>query len=308
VIEEFLKNPIGYYGHDKEDGVLLKWEDLHLDGDRVIGKPTINLAHPRAQRTIDEINDGFLNAASVGKICVLEYELEDNPEDPEEPIVVATKWYNKECSMVDNPGNRSAMKVELFDGEGNELNPFQKQKAKIKKQKHTDNNDKIINNQTMAKITVPVTPELLSLLNLSDDATAEAVMAGIRGLHGENTALRTAKEKAETDLADHVKTVAGEKVKSMLNAALAAGKINAKTRVRLETRFADNPADLADMFADMPAYIPVADRINKLPEVVKNLADKTYQEIDKAGKIKLLKEHAPELYAEKLKAFKESKK
>jgi hypothetical protein len=59
-MDEFQKNPIGYYMHlrDKQ-GVLVKWEDLRMDGDKVFGKPCINLSHPRGERTVDEVESGF---------------------------------------------------------------------------------------------------------------------------------------------------------------------------------------------------------------------------------------------------------
>lgn len=132
VMDEFVKNPIGYYMHTPDDGVLMRWEDIRLDGDRIIGKPSINMLHPRGDRTATEIEEGFLNAASMGKICVLEYTLEDNPDDAENPVLVATRWYNKECSIVDNPGNRNAMKLE--DANGNDINLSDiSNKSKIKK-------------------------------------------------------------------------------------------------------------------------------------------------------------------------------
>src|SRR6185369_11715418 len=122
LLDEVLKNPIGYYGHEKQDGILLTWENVRLGGDNIMGSPVINLEHPRAARTIQEIEDGTLKAASVGHICLLEHELRDNPADPENPILVGKKWYYKECSLVDSPANRSAFAVELFDKDNNIIN------------------------------------------------------------------------------------------------------------------------------------------------------------------------------------------
>jgi hypothetical protein len=79
LMDEFKKNPIGYYLHadpdnteyTRKDGVLVKWEDIRKDGDNVYGKPCINLSHPRGQKTVDEIESGFLNAASMGHFVVI---------------------------------------------------------------------------------------------------------------------------------------------------------------------------------------------------------------------------------------------
>jgi hypothetical protein len=69
----FQKNPIGYYMHRREDGIVLKWEDLHVEDDKVVGMPVINLSNGRGEQTCDEAENGFLNAASVGHIVVVEY-------------------------------------------------------------------------------------------------------------------------------------------------------------------------------------------------------------------------------------------
>jgi len=34
-LEAFQKNPIGYYMHRREDGIVLKWEDLQIADDKV---------------------------------------------------------------------------------------------------------------------------------------------------------------------------------------------------------------------------------------------------------------------------------
>jgi len=70
LMSEYQKNPIGYYMHkDRDNGVLVKWEDLRKEGDYVWGKPCINLSHERGQRTVDEIESGFLNARIPGTLC-----------------------------------------------------------------------------------------------------------------------------------------------------------------------------------------------------------------------------------------------
>lgn len=75
-IESFRKNPIGYYMHKREDGIVLKWEDLRIEEDQVLGVPVINLVNARGEQTLQEVENGFLNAASVGHIVVLEYSLD----------------------------------------------------------------------------------------------------------------------------------------------------------------------------------------------------------------------------------------
>lgn len=117
---EFEKNPIGYYMHDRDDGVVVRWENLRTEGDKVFGKPIINLSNERGQQTVDEIENGFLNGASVGHIVALEFSEDPKMMLPGQSGPTVTKWYNRECSLVDVPGNMNALC--LYDKEGNVIN------------------------------------------------------------------------------------------------------------------------------------------------------------------------------------------
>jgi len=108
-IDEYRRNPVGYYMHQRESGVMVRWEDLSIKGDRVTGCPVINLSNERGQQTADEIESGFLLAASMGDIVVLEYSDAPEMKKPGQTGPTITKWYNKECSVVDVPGNANAL-------------------------------------------------------------------------------------------------------------------------------------------------------------------------------------------------------
>lgn len=289
-LSEFERNPIGYYNHTKEDGILLKWEDLKIDGDQVIGYPVVNLEHPRAQRTISEVENGFLNSASVGKLCILDYVLEDNPADPEQPIMVATSWYNKECSLVDNPGNRNAMAVELEDADGNELNL-------------ADMKEVLKQNTYMSTVNIPL-GKVATLLNLSDDATADAVVAGIEAMHNENQTLAADKAKLEKDLADEQEAKVKGQVSDLLDKAVGDKKITVALRAVLQKDYSGNPTGLKDLLDNMPVYVPVADRIKKegAASKVVDLMDKSYDELDRSGQLADLKANDFEGFKAKYKA------
>ena len=126
MLEEFEKNPIGYYMHNRDLGVLVKWEDLQKKGDTVVGYPNINLSHVRGTQTIEEINGGFLNAASVGHIIVIEAVDDPKLKLPGQTGPTITKWYNRECSLVDIPGNENALCLYNLKGEEINLNLFAK--------------------------------------------------------------------------------------------------------------------------------------------------------------------------------------
>ena len=289
---EFARNPIGYYNHLKDDGVLVKWDNVRVEGDQILGQPIVNMAHPRGQRTWEELNEGFLNSASMGKIKFLETELEDNPADPNSPVLVVKKWFNKECSLVDNPGNRGAMKVELADSE--------------EEYDLADVIDDLIKRSNMKKI--ELTPALLELLDLSDDATQEAIETAVAGLKkgaadadGRATEAEARAVKAEKDLSDLQEKAANEQVTSALADALKAGKITKATSDKLAKQFAGKPADLNDLLVTFPAYQSVAEKLNTTDNLPKDLVDGNWGDLDKAGRLEVLKENYPDLYREKFK-------
>jgi hypothetical protein len=278
-LEESLRNPIGYYDHKKDDGVLVKWEEVALVDDQIVGKPVINLEHPRAARTITEINEDFLNAASVGHICLLETALEDNPDNEDEPILVGLKWYYKECSLVDSPGNRSAFK--LYDQQEKEINLADARLSLIDKSVLKPKNN-------MSKIALTISPLLVSLLNLSDSTDQGAFEDAVQNLHDE-------KKGAEKKLADTLKKHNGEKIASILDKGLADGKYNKATRDKLAKTYADKPDELSDLVNDMTAYKPLTDTLVD-GDIPKDLADKSYDDLHRAGKIKELKTKFPARY------------
>lgn len=289
-MDEFLKNPIGYYNHLKDDGVLVRWEDVKLDGDKVIGTPVINMAHPRAARTIKEIENGFLNAASVGHLCLLDYEFEDNAAEPDKPTLVGLKWYNKECSLVDSPGNRSAFKAGLYDADDKEINLSDLTEILKTKNSH------------MKEIKLAVTPALISLLGLSDEPSAAEVSKGITDLHDRA-------KNAEKGLQDLKDDAVQKEVNNLIDTAFGLKKITAEQKVLLAKDYAAEPTKLKSLLDSMVGFTPIAgalrqtDRqregaVTEMTPQVKSLVDKGWKGLDKAGELKNLKDADEAAYKE----------
>lgn len=306
LLAEYAKNPIGYFMHGteeypREQGVLVKWENLRVDGDGVWGKPCINLSHPRGQRTVDEVESGFLNAASFGQFVVLE--ISDKPEDylngQEGPSV--SKWFNRECSLVDVPGNYNAL-TELFDKDNNPL----KLEDLIAEQNFK--NIKIMKQ-------VFLTPEQIATMQLKSDADGQAVDIKLKELVAEAAKVPTliqnlAAANSERDAAvNELKALKASTVEKEVNdiadGALAAKKITVALCAKLKTDYAGNPSGLKSLVAEMPAYTGIVKSIEG-SKAAKNLADKTWEEMDTEGTLEDLKASDPELFKQKYKeAFKQ---
>ncbi len=291
MLEEVLKNPIGYYGHEYAEGVLLLWDEVRVEGDTILGKPVINMEHPRAERTVKEIEEGFLNAASVGNIVVLEHEFETVP-DMEEPVLVVTKWYYKECSLVDSPGNRNAFK--LYDKADKEISlPNLKDTFKT-------------NSNNMRTISLKLTPALVAVLNLSDAATPEEVEAGINALdarakQGDDAVAENATLKTEVQSLKDSKVA--DEVAAILAKGLADKKLTVAVQKQLATAYAGKPVELKNLVDAMPVHQSIVEKINAdKATVVTNLKDKSWDELDKQdGALQNLKDNDFDVFKAKYK-------
>lgn len=251
LIDEYKKNPIGYAMHRRDDGVLVRWEDLKVDGDKVLGKPVINLNHPMGQRTVDEIENGFLNAASVGHIVVLETSEEASLKLDGQTGPTITKWFNRECSLVDVPGNYNAL-IKLYDADDNEINlaDFSKNQMTIMKQ-------------------IFFTPAQLQAMNLKADASEVETAAAFSDL----VAKAAKADGLETRLNDLHAQVSKDKVEAFISAALVAKKINTVLADKLKVDYAKNPDGLKNLLDAMPT--PTEGSGNKVEEMLTQaLADK----------------------------------
>jgi hypothetical protein len=293
-IAEYLKNPIGYHNHYDEDGVLIRWYDVRIDGDVVKGKPMVNLSHPRGERTVSEAENGFLNGASMGKFVVLECHYEANPLDADDPILVVTKWYNKECSLVDAPGNRNAFAVDLMDGD---LNPLDLKALSDDFKNSIPNMSKLV-----------ITPRLAAILpNLSDTPTQEAFEAAIQsladtaakvpGLETDKTTLTQERDTAQKDLKDLQDATANEDVTNQLKVALQKGQLTKALHDKFSVQYKGKPMELKDVLEVMPAYKSVVEDLEDDSEEGK-LRKMTWDELHKSGKLPALKDSNPVLFKE----------
>ena len=176
--------PIGFLMHKRELGVAVRWEDFRTEVGKLYAKPVVNttLFPDLAQ----QIEDGFYSAASVGHIVAVE--VSDDPalrlEGQTGPTV--TKWFPRECSIVDIPGNYNAL-AKLYDESDGVLQDLS---DNINSGDNTPTNE---NNMDKPMILVAE----MNLPNLSADATPEQAHVVLQDL----VAKATRVDAAEKELA-----------------------------------------------------------------------------------------------------------
>lgn len=294
-LEEFKRNPVGYIMHDRDKGVAVKWDDLRVEGDRVIGKPVINMAYANAQLVIDSIENGFLNAASMGHIVALEVSDEAHLKLPGQEGPTVTRWYNRECSLVDIPGNSNALR--LFDKNENEITL--KQLSSLCALHDT-------NKRPMKAIQLPAAQ--LSALKLSADADEAAVIKAISDLAaqaGKVSRLETDLIGSQKELSDLKATHAKEAVDRILNDALSAKKCSVEMADKLKVKFTGDPAGLKDLVDTFQPYVALDKRTgNNNSKEYEMLAAKSFDELMNTGEMETVKAKYPDLYEEKRKSIK----
>ncbi|MDX6190200.1 hypothetical protein SGQ83_12635 [Flavobacterium sp. Fl-318] len=100
-LTRFKQNPVMFYQHDKALDVIGKWENITVKGTQVFADAVFDMDDPLAIKIAKKVENGFLNATSLGV------------EFPEEPPLdgVAKKSVVIECSIVAIPSNANAVRV-----------------------------------------------------------------------------------------------------------------------------------------------------------------------------------------------------
>jgi hypothetical protein len=251
--DEFTKNPIGFRMHEREKGVVLRWEDFRRDGDKVWAKPVINLAHPDGEKTVDECENGFLNAASVGRIICLDASDDKNLMLPGQTGLTITEWFPREISLVDIPGNMNAL-ANLYDVDDNPI-------------ELADLTDKVKSkNRDMSKVLI--TAAMLAAINLDDKATEADVSTKLQDLADlaakvptleKNLSDKTAElTKKEQELKDLQATTVKSKVADLIAKGKQDKKLTNEVASKLELSYANDPEGLKDLIDAMPAQVSVA--------------------------------------------------
>lgn len=271
-----FKPAIGFLMHKRDNGVAVRWEDFRQDGDKLYAKPVVNIStYPNLA---NQIEDGFYDSASVGHIVALE--LSDDPElkiDGQTGPTV-TKWFPRECSIVDIPGNYNAI-GQLYDENGSVLHDLS---ANQNSQKHV--------NMSQIIVTAAVLGQLNLQANASDDQFATALS---------DLVAKAAKSDAlEKELSDLKAAQSKEKVQDILKKGVTDRKITKELSATLEKDYAQNPEGLQALVNAMPAQSLVADgKGGNIPtDLPEKFKGKSFDDLYVSGELEELKANFPDYY------------
>lgn len=275
-IDEVKKNPIGFHMHNRDKGVVVRWDDFRVDGDKVFAKPVVNLSHPEGQSIADQIEGGFLNAASVGKIVVLEASDAKNLRLPGQTKPTVTKWFSREISLVDIPGNYNAL-ANLYDKDNNELNLSDLKNFTI-------NN---MNNTLEAAV-------ILAALNLKD-GDESAVVTAINNLvdkADKSDEYKEGLEEKKTELKELKAETITKEVQDLIAGGKSDKKLTNELAAKLEKDYAENPSGLKDLIDTMPAQVLITEQ----QKDVEKYEGKTFDDLYASEELETVRTQYPDLY------------
>lgn len=154
-LKRFRRNPVMYYNHDRERGVIGKWVDLRVDGDKLIGTPVFDEDDEFATKIKRKVESGFIKSASIGV---------DNMKISKDKAVTSCTLL--ECSICDIPSNGNAFMLYVDN------KPIKDEKEIIKFMHNTKKESEM--NGDLNRI--------MKFLKLSSDCTDDDVLNAINAL------------------------------------------------------------------------------------------------------------------------------
>lgn len=262
-LSRFNKNPVMLYNHDPER-IIGRWEHVKTDGNRLIAEPVFDMEDPFAAEIARKVEQGFIKGCSMGLVI--------KNISQSKGIDVATNSVLIEASIVGIPSDENALVV--YDNEEN------------KKKLSINDFNKLFYQMENKETTTSIDNSQLSIDNLKAELAAKTDI--ITDLSSQIDELK--KELAERDFRE---------AEAHINSLIEAGHISEDVKSIALAFYLSNPEDTDKLLASVTAKSesqPEAKTVS-LSELLKTSpkkVDRTWDELDKAGELKRLKEINPE--------------
>lgn len=300
-LDQFKKNPVMLWMHNRawrgtKDEILPigYWDNIRVENGKLLADAVFDESDEFAMSISEKVDNNVLRMASVG-IRVIETSKDAKWIKPGQTTETPTKWALREASIVDIGSNNNALSLVFYD-ENDKMINLADGKTTLPLRLLEDKPDNLSNSINMKKLS--------QLLQLAEGASEEQLADAIQAILTENKNLKDAKIAVEQKLSDYEakeKTARTNEAKSLLDAAVADGRIDADGRKTWENLFEKDHESAQATLAAIQKRPSVAGQLkddNKLPER-DTLAKLSWDELDKQGKLRLLKDKHADLYEEK---------
>lgn len=290
ILDDFKKNPVMFYNHDDREMPIGRWENIRIEDGKILAEANFDQGDPRAKEIARKVEEGYISACSVGA-WVLESTSDASLYIDGQDAPTVTKWSLREVSICNIPANHNALA--LYDANGLRVG-----EADIPAILELTDRQLAITGkkETMNEV-------VKTLLNLSNDATIDDAIVAIRAnqktissLTEEVEALRKEKKEAEEKKLQEKRN----RFEALLDQAIKGGSLMESQKESMTTLFDANPDETLRVLEAMPKRRSVTEQLtDKKNSKTASLADKSWEELDKLGKLAELQKRDPDLYAEK---------
>ena len=293
-IDSFKKNPIMLSMHDRSTLPIGKWENLRVEDKKLLGDAVFDDNDELARKIKSKVEQGILNATSIGIDIVELSEDRDLLEKGQyRPTVTKARLF--EVSIVDIPSNANALKLN-FPTKGIQLSGgFDEKSLELSLPRIKDNGNQTDKLNEMESVKLK--------LGLSKDADEKTVLDALNAKLSEskgpsereiNILMGLGKEKGFINDENEAtyKNLAKADFDSVLGLVQGAKKEDPKP--------ADNKQEDTGRFSDLLAKLSANLGGNANDRAKWTLGD--WMDKDEAGLLKL-KEEKPEQYAALAKAY-----
>lgn len=274
-LSRFEKNPVMLYQHNPHM-VIGRWKDIKIEGGQLSATPVFDMEDPEAAEIARKVEQGFIKGCSMGIVI--------KQMTRSKGIDTATESVLLEASIVSIPADENALVVYDSEDKQNQLsiNDFNKlfyiMEKKEKPELQPDNSEITLSQRNM---------ELQAQVDEQTD-TIKALNAKIDELK---------RDLAERDYRE---------AEAFVDKAIADGKITEEVKSEALSFYLSFPKETEKLFgAIKSADEPSALQRQTLSEMINQKAEpsQTWDELDRAGKLRNLKANNPEefkrLYKEK---------
>ena len=290
---QFERNPVMFYNHNDYSLPIGTWSNVRKENGRILADANFDYADTDkdVQRIIGKIERGIIKMCSVG-LRDPEVSTDDSYKTEGQTLPTVVKSRLREVSIVSIGGNHNALR--LYDKEDTEID--------------LSNDIRLSDFIKPYKNQFKMNEEILKLLNLSDKADNNAVMTAVIALKDSNKTLTDEKAALqakinELNLAD--KTSKKNQFVVNVDAAVKSGRLNASGKDSLLELYDAKPESAEKFLDSIPAVQSVTQAINTASQgnttELADLLAKSWEELDKAGRLITLKDKYPDAYKDKFK-------
>lgn len=295
-LDEFRRNPVMFLHHNDYDLPIGRWENIRVEGSQILADAVFDELDDQAMKVKGKVDRGFIRMASIGA-----WAPEAKTEDPALMLPgqtgpTVTKWTVREASIVAIGANHNALRMySRATGEQIDL-------------ADTDAVLRLMDDITLKSNNMNT---LKTILKLQDNASDADIEAAVQNLQQENESLK----QANTTLADENKKLkdeatAAEQVRlqaqkdeavALVDAAVRDGRLHANGKEAIIALFDVNFEKAKATLEAIPKPKSVVAAIQASEVELKDWANKSWSELDRAGLLLKLKDAAPDLYEQKFK-------